>query len=111
MEVIDLWVRFAMNSLSNPKKFKSSMQELNATLNSSKFLVRDKLTYADIAVWAELKSIFYFIVLEFDNALNVFTLPESNDWQKLLRNNETTFNNVCWWYESLAGIPQFQLRF
>ena len=44
------------------------MQKLNATLNSSKFLVWDKLTYADIAVWAELKSMFYFIVFEFDNA-------------------------------------------
>ena len=66
--MIDLWVQFAINKLSNPKKFNLSMQELNAKLNLSKFLVRDKLTYADIAVWAELKSMFRFIVFEFDNA-------------------------------------------
>ena len=87
------------------------MQELNTKLNLSNFLVQDKLNYADIAVWAELKSMFHFIVFEFDNAENAFTLPETNDWQKLLRNNETTFNNVRSWYECLAGMPQFQLRF
>ena len=59
------------------------MQELNTKLNLSNFLVWDKLTNADIAVWAELKSIFYFIVIEFDNALNAFTLQESNDWQEV----------------------------
>ena len=34
------------------------MQELDSALKSRNFLVRDKLTYADIAVWAELKSNF-----------------------------------------------------
>ena len=44
------------------------MQELDSALNSQNFLVQDKLTYADIAVWAELKSMFRFIVFEFDSA-------------------------------------------
>ena len=44
------------------------MQELDSALNSKNFLIRDKLTYADIAVWAELKSMFDFIVFEFHSA-------------------------------------------
>ena len=50
VEAIDQWFRFAFNDLSNPDKFNSSMQELDSALNSQNFLVRDKLTYADIAV-------------------------------------------------------------
>ena len=44
------------------------MRELDFALNSRNFLVRDNLTYADIAVWAELKSMINFIVFEFDSA-------------------------------------------
>ena len=44
------------------------MQELDSALNSRNFLVQDRLTYADIAAWAELKSMFCFIVFRFQNA-------------------------------------------
>ena len=67
VEAIDHWVRFAINDLSNHNKFNSSMQELDSALNSRNFLVQDKLTYADIAVWAELKSMFRFIVFRLYN--------------------------------------------
>ena len=66
VEAIDQWVRNAFNDLSNVDKFNSSMQELDFALKSQNFLVRDELTYADIAVWAELKSMFHFIVFKFD---------------------------------------------
>ena len=111
VEAIDHWVRFAINDLSNPNKFNSSMEELDSALNSQNFLVQDKLTYADIAAWAELKSMFRFIVFRLYNAENAFTSPGSNDWQTSLENNQTTFNYVRSWYESLKGTPQFQLSF
>ena len=66
VEAIDQWTRFAFNDLSNPNKFVSSMHELNSSLRLRKFLVGDMLSYGDIAVWAELKSMFHFIVFEFD---------------------------------------------
>ena len=66
VEAIDQWVGFAFNDLSNPDKFVSSMHELDSALNSQNFTVGNMLSYADIAVWAELKSMFRFIFFEFD---------------------------------------------
>ena len=66
VEAIDHWVRFAINDLSNPNKFVSSMHELDFGLNLQNFTIENMLTYADIAVWAKLKSMFYFIVFDFN---------------------------------------------
>ena len=60
VEAIDHWFQFAFNDLSNTNKFDSSMHELDSTLNSRNFLVKNSLSFADIAVWAELKSMFDF---------------------------------------------------
>ena len=42
------------------------MHELDSALNSQNFTVGNILSYADIAEWAELKSMFHFIVFDFD---------------------------------------------
>ena len=87
------------------------MGELDSASNSRNFLVQDKLTYADIAVWAELKSMFQFIVFSFTMLKTLFILPGSSDWQTSLKNNQTTFHNIRFWYESLIGMSQFQFFF
>ena len=87
------------------------MQELDTALNSRNFIVGKKLTYADIAVWAELKSMFNFTALDFFRILNCLFSSESKKGKELLENNEKTFNNVRQWYEFFKTNPLFQLNF